>query len=132
VFWSTSDRENLEALALDVRAANMTLPPETDWFRPGNPESPAVVRAIAAKLDEAWAIDAPLGISGAYKTYRTLIGDLYNKVMLSKNVAPARHALALAAKGHAEGAMRSSENKGLKAPPGFLWNWIDPTVQPEP
>ncbi len=129
-YWSISDRDKLEALALEVRAANMGLPPEADWFKPGNPESPAVVRAIAAKLDEAWATDAPLGISGAYKTYRALIGDLYNKVMLSKNVVPARHALALAAKGHAEGTMRSAETKDLKAPPGFLWNWIDPSVQP--
>jgi hypothetical protein len=132
LYWSTYDRDRLDALALEVRAANMALPPEADWFKPGNPESPAVVRAIAVKLDDAWAIDEPLGTGGAYRTYRALIGDLFDKAMRSKNVMPARHAIALAAKGHSDGTMRGAGTKALKAPPGFLWNWIDPSVQPAP
>ena len=132
VYWSTYDRDRLDALSAKVRLDNLPLPPEDDWFKPGNPESPAVVRALAAKLDDAWAIDAARGIGGAYRTYRDLIGGLYDKAMKSGNVMAARHAVALAAQGQANGSMRKSETRELQAPPDFLWNWIDPAVKPTP
>jgi hypothetical protein len=124
-YWSTYDRDRLDELTAKVRLDNTPLPPEADWFKPGNPENPAVVRAIAAKLDDAWAIDAPLGVGGAYKTYRGVINALYTKAMTSGNMVPARHAVALAAQGHSDGSMRRPETKELPTPPEFLWNWID-------
>ena len=128
VFWSTYDRDRLNALVEEMRPAPLT--PEADWFKPGNPEKPETVKAIAKKLDAAWAIDEPLGIGAKYQNYRGLLTDLYAKTTTSGNVAPARKALALAAKGHADGSLRAAANKGLKSPPDFLWKWIDPSVTP--
>lgn len=128
IFWSTYDRDRLTALIEEVRPTPLT--PEADWFKPGNPEKPETVKAIAKKLDAAWAIDEPLGIGAKFQNYRALITDLYAKATASGNVAPARKALALAAKGHADGSLRAASNKGLKSPPDFLWKWIDPSVTP--
>lgn len=128
IYWSTYDRDRLTALVEEMRPAPLT--PEADWFKPGNPEKPETVKAIAKKLDAAWAIDEPLGIGAKYQNYRGLITDLYKLTSASGNVAPARKALAHAAKGHSDGSLRAAANKGLKSPPDFLWKWIDPSVTP--
>jgi hypothetical protein len=131
-YLSSYDADQIEAFAKKRMINAAPLPAEEDWFKPGNPENPRVVAALAAKLDAAWAIDAPLGLAGAYKTYRDLIGALYTRTMTSGNVNPARHALALAAQGHSDGSLRSPATKDLKSPPDFLWNWIDASVKPTP
>lgn len=126
-YWSTFDRTRLEDLA--QRLKNPVLP-EADWFKPGYPEKPEVIEAIAMKLDDAWAVDAPKGSAGsaAYKTYRDAIAALYARATTSGNIAPSKRAIALAAKGHSEGNYRKPTNRALAPPPGFLWNWIDPEV----
>jgi len=129
-YWSKSDAEDLTKLSDQVKGVKPVLPPEADWFKTGNTESPAIIAAIAAKLDAAWAIDEPLGASAGFRTYRNEMTRLYDQAIKSGNIAAAKHALALAAQGHSNGAMRSAATKALSPPPGFLWSWLDPDVKP--
>ncbi|MDZ4759747.1 MAG: hypothetical protein SGJ21_01565 [Alphaproteobacteria bacterium] len=132
-YWSKYDETLLKQVGETVRIAALPDIAEADWFKPGNPESPKVVRAIAQKFDEAWAKDAPKGVAGAFQTYRDLVKALvYDRAIPSGNMAPAKRAIALAAQGHANGEFRATANRDLKAPPEFLWNWIDPEIKPRP
>ena len=124
IYWSTSDADKLQQLMEQMRPDALVLP--ADWYKSNVAAKPATVRAIALRLDGAWAIDAPLGVAAAYKNYRGVISGLYREAGLSDDSAAAKRALFLAAKGHSDGSLRSAANKGLKAPPDILWTWIDP------
>ena len=130
VYWSVYDRDRLAAFAVEFDITTGNVPPRSEWFKPGNIESTLVIRSIALALDDAWALDEPKGVTGKYQTYRDLIGKLYQEATQSGNVVAARKAIALAAKGQSDGPMRRSANQQRKAPPDFLWNWVDPETKP--
>lgn len=130
VYWSVYDRDRLAAFAVEFDIATGNVPPRAEWFKPGNVENALVVRSIAHALDDAWAIDEPKGLTGKYQTYRDLIAALYGEATASGNAAAAKTAIARAAKGQSDGSMRRSANKQRKAPPDYLWNWIDPALRP--
>jgi len=128
VYWSKSDAEELDALILKRKQDAAPTPAEADWFKPGNPENPKVVAAIAAKLDAAWKIDEPLWTGGKFETYRKVMGELQDRMYKSNNLPAARAAIYAAAKGQSDGSLRSAETKGLRAPPDFLWNFLKPAA----
>lgn len=130
VYWSVYDRDRLDAFAVEFDIATGNVPPRSKWFKAGNTDKPLVIRSIALALDDAWAVDEPKGASGKYQIYRDLVGKLYEEATKSGNVAPARKAIALAAKGQSDGSMRRAVNKQRKAPPDFLWSWVDPDTKP--
>lgn len=129
IYWSTYDRDRLAAFAVEFDIATGNVPARSEWFKAGNTENKLVIRAIALALDDAWAVDEPKGAGSGYKTYRDLVVALMSEATKSGNAAAAKHAIALAAKGQSDGSMRRSTNFNRKAPPDFLWAWIDPAVK---
>lgn len=131
VYWSTYDRDRLAAFSVEFDIATGSLPPRPEWFKPGNTENMRVIRSIALALDDAWAIDEPKGVAGKYQNYRDLVAALYNEAIKSGNLVAAKQALVLAATGQSDGSMRRSANKQRKAPPDFLWSWLQPASNPQ-
>lgn len=129
IYFAESDAQALDKLVAIRQMAASPTPPEEEWFSGANPDNPKVIAAIAARLDAAWAKDEPQWAAGGFRTYRDTLGAFYSKAMTSKNVVPARQAIYAAAKGHADGSMRSAGTQALREPPGFLWTWIEPKAE---
>jgi hypothetical protein len=131
-FWNDDDA-NITGLLMQAMLKQGAAPPRDQWFKPPLVSDPLTGRIIAMTLDAAWAEDSKTGIASAYKTYRGEIAPLYALANTSADPKAARKLLFNAARDHAEARIRGPNNASLKAPPSYLYNWIDPDfVAPAP
>lgn len=100
---------------------------EDKWFDAANLNKTVTNMSIAAKLDEAYALDQAEAAYSA-KRYIALTTPNFNKAkaLPEKQAREARLSLYTAAKMHADGVWRADANKNLRKPPDFLYNWINP------
>ncbi|MEZ5939424.1 MAG: hypothetical protein R3C52_14595 [Hyphomonadaceae bacterium] len=133
VYWSESDEAELLSMLATAQSNANAIPPKEKWFVEPLLSDPVTVNYIAMALDQAWAKDMEVGVSGGYKNYVGIISSSYATIKAQPDPMPGRALLFKAAKAHASGAVRAKGNEGLKEPPVFLYNWIDPNyVPPKP
>lgn len=131
LYWREAESKELDGLLLQV--SGKTAIAKEDWFKQPVMSDPEIEMIIAMHLDDIWARDAKAGgIAQAHKIYRDEMSKLGAQAFAAQDRAAARTLLYKAAKAHADGKVRAEANLGLKAPPEFLYRWLDPTYTPPP